>query len=337
MQLAEKLNGVWHGDAHHAIFCFSSLACATSTDLCYFDNMAFCSILASTSAGAVLLRSEHTQWCSTNMIVVSNPFEAMKKAAHLFENIRNRPSSIHPTAQVHASAQFGQFVSIGANTIIGCHAVLADHVVIGSNCVVEPNVIIGCESRIGHGVQLLTGSQLGKKVIVDSGAVIGANPFNNEKKQGIWHHGPVAGGVIIGNNVQIGANTVITRGTLSDTYLADGVCIDNLVQIAHDVIIGANTAIAACAVLASHVQVGSDCIIGGGSCVAAYARLADNIVVTGMSAVSKSLNKPGIYSSGTLVHEHQRWRRNAARFRRLDDYVTRLVGLEKYVAMENDK
>lgn len=330
-QLADYLDGVWHGNANHAIFSLSSLSRATSKDVAYFDNLLLRETLASTAAGVVLLKLEHQSLCPVNSIAVSNPLLAMNEAAKYLAVAKKNNSEIHSTAQIHQSAQLGQGVSIGANTVIEEQVQLDDGVCIGANTVVESYVRIGKDSQIGHGVMIHSGSQVGQNVVLNDGCIIGALPFNYLKDHGAWQQGPAVGGVIISRGVHIGANTVIDRGSFSDTYLAEGVCIDNLVQIAHDVMIGSNTAIAGCAAIGAHAQIGADCIIGGASCIAANVRLSDDVVITGMSTVSKSIAKAGIYSSGTLVHEHQRWRRNAARFRRLDDYITKLGVLEKKI------
>ncbi|KTC82464.1 UDP-3-O-(3-hydroxymyristoyl)glucosamine N-acyltransferase [Legionella cherrii] len=328
-ELANHLGGVWHGNANHAIFCYASLARATSQDVAYYDNSALLPILGTTLAGAVLLKSEHRHLCPGNCIVVAHPSQAMMHAAQLLSAPVPAVSGIDPTAMVHESAQLGHGVSIGAYSVIGANAQLADGVTIGANSVIESSVRIGKNSQIGHEVVIHSGCQLGAQIIINSGCVIGASPFNYLKQQGHWQQGFNAGAVVIENQVHIGSNTVIDRGSLSDTYLGEGVCIDNLVQVAHDVLVGKNTIIAGCAAIGAYAQIGADCIIGGASCIAAHVHLADDVVITGMSTVSKSLAKPGIYSSGTLVHEHHRWRRNAARFKRLDDYMVKLGALEK--------
>lgn len=330
-QLADYLDGVWHGNASHAIFSLASLSRASSVDVAYFDNLLFLETLNSTAAGVVLLKLEHQSLCPVNSIVVANPLAAMTEAMRYLLTSKETGSGIDPTARIHQSALLGKDIFIGAHTVIGERVQLADGVYIGSNTVIESDVHIGVGSQIDNGVMIHSGSRLGRNVIVNAGSIIGALPFNYLKHHGVWQQGPALGGVIIANGVHIGANTVIDRGSLSDTYLAEGVCIDNLVQIAHDVIIGTNTAVAGCAAIGAYAQIGSDCIIGGASCIAAGVQLSEDVVITGMSTVSKSIAKPGIYSSGTLVHEHERWRRNAARFRRLDDYMAKLGMLEKKI------
>lgn len=328
-QLSKHLDGVWHGNADYAIFSFSSLARATSKDVAYYDNSALSQSLDSTLAGAVLLKAEHKHLYSGNCITVPNPLEAMLQVTQLLSLPTPTYSGIDSTARIHQSARLGSGVSLGAYSVIGAETHLADGVTVGANSILESSVVVGKNSQIGSGVVVHSGGQLGMNVVINSGCVIGASPFNYLKQQGLWQQGCAVGGVIIADKVHIGANTVIDRGSLSDTYLGEGVCIDNLVHISHDVTLGKSTLISGCATVGAYVRIGSDCIIGGASCIAAYVHLADDIVITGMSTVSKSLTKPGIYSSGTLVHEHQRWRRNAARFKRLDDYILKLSALER--------
>lgn len=331
-QLAEHIGGVWYGNANHAIFSFASLTRATSQDLAYYDNILLQSALASTKAGAVLLKAEHHHLYHGNSIVVANPLHAMMSVIPHLSPAPKQAPHIDPTARVHQSAQLGSGVSIGAYSIIGAEVQLSDGVSIGAHAVIEAMVSIGHNSTIASNTVLHSGCQLGANVVINSGCIVGASPFNYLKEHGHWQQGPAVGAVILADGVHVGANTVIDRGSLSDTYLAEGVCIDNLVQIAHDVLIGKNTVIAGCAALGAYAQIGADCIIGGASCIAAHVHLTDDVVITGASTVSKSISKSGIYSSGTLVHEHQRWRRNAARFRRLDDYITKLAVLEKKIS-----
>ncbi|KGP62256.1 UDP-3-O-(3-hydroxymyristoyl) glucosamine N-acyltransferase [Legionella norrlandica] len=329
-ELAHCLGGVWHGNAKHTISGLSSLFRATPRDLVFFDNPSLFFALHLTKAGAVLLKSEYVESCPVNSIVVSNPLEAMIKAAEVLTNPQNTGiRGIHPSAQVHPSVRLGKNISVGANSVIHENAQLDDNVTIGSNTTIHPSVCIGKSSQIDSGVVIHSGSLIGQAVIIDSGCIIGAVPFNYNKEHGIWQHGLTIGGVVICQETRIGANTVIDRGSVGDTYVGERVCIDSLVLIAHDVYIGNNTAIAGCAVIGARTQIGSDCIIGGASCLAANIHLANDIVITGMSTVIKSITRSGIYSSGTIVHDHQRWRRNAARFKRLDDYIMKLKTIEK--------
>ena len=333
--LAEYLDGVWHGNANHAIFSFCSLVRATATDVACFENPLALPLLQTTHAGAVLLKPEFKDLFHGNRIVVNNPIAAIKQVSSLLQPVDRPYQGIHHSVQIDDSAYIGEAVTIGPYSIIGPQTVLGKGVTIGSNTIVESAVSIGEKSVIGSGVVLHSSTRIGCKVAINSGCIIGASPFNYLKEHGTWKQGIAVGSVVIGDRVHIGANTVIDQGTLEDTYIGEGVCIDNLVQIAHDVVIGKHSAIAGCAAIGAQVIIGSDCIIGGASSIAADVNLVDDVVITGMSTVTKSINKPGIYSSGTLIHEHHRWRRNAARFRRLDDYISRLNALERQITNEN--
>lgn len=328
-ELAHRLNGCLHGNAEQPISGVASLSCATSTDLAYFDNTMMLQLLEKTQAGAVLLATGHAKYCPVNSIVVTNPLLSMTIAAEMLPQEIERQEGIHPTARIASSAILGKRIAIGANTVIGDSVIIGDGVSIAANCVIEEGVSIGPHTVIHSGVSVHRGSKMGAYVLVESGVVLGAIPFNSLKAQGRWHSGIAVGGVVIADYVRLGANTVVTRGSLGDTYIDEGVHIDSLVQIAHDVVIGKNTAIAGCAAIGAYTRIGSHCIIGGASCIAAHTHLVDDIVITGMSTVTKSLSKAGIYSSGTVVSKHDQWRRNAARFRRLDDYIIRLTKLEK--------
>ncbi len=333
-ELAEYLNGVWHGNAEHAIFSFTSLARATPNDLAYFDNPLLSEVLNTTKAGVVLLKAEHQHLYAGNSIIVADPLQAMTKAIQFLSSTKDFIGGIAATASIHPSAQIGKEVSIGPYSVIGEGVRIDDAVIIGANTVIESSVSIGKNTQIANGVIVHAGCRLGANNVLNSGSILGAMPFNYLKSQGHWQQGPAVGGVCLADNVHVGANVVIDRGSLNDTYLAEGVCVDNLVQIAHDVLIGKNTIIVGCAMVGAYVQIGADCVIGGGSCIAAHVHLVDDVVITGMSTVNKSLAKSGIYSSGTLVHEHERWRRNAARFKRLDDYVLKLSAIEKKLVCE---
>ncbi|KTD48525.1 UDP-3-O-[3-hydroxymyristoyl] glucosamine N-acyltransferase [Legionella rubrilucens] len=328
-ELADLLSGNLHGDAALLIQGVSSLVRAQKNQIACFDNTAQFDLLSKTRAGAVLLAPQQVRDFPFSCISVPNPWESIHLVANLFKIAPIKRQGIHQSAIISPTAELPQHVFIDAHAMIGERVVIAPGVCVGAHCVIEKDVFIGAQTIIEPGAVIGAGTVIGAQTYVGSGVVIGANPFNNLKDKGYWHTSHALGGTVIGDRVLIGANTVIARGSLSDTCIGENVCIDNLVHIAHDVTIGAHTAIAGCAVIGAFVRIGGHCVIGGASCIAANVHLANEVVITGMSTVSKSLQRAGVYSSGTLVSEHQRWRRNAARFRRLDDYVARLAKLEK--------
>lgn len=328
-ELADLLGGTLHGDAGLLIQGVSSLVRAQKNHIACFDDIAQAELLSRTRAGAVLLTPQQVSDYPFSCIVVSNPWESVKFIANLFKIEPIQRQGIHQSAIISPTAELPQHIFIDAHAMVGERVVIAPGVSIGAHCLIESDVFIGAQTVIEPGAVIGAGTVIGAETCVGSGVIIGASPFNNLKDRGYWHASHALGGTVIGDRVMIGANTVIARGSLSDTFIGENVCIDNLVHIAHDVTIGAHTAIAGCAVIGAFVRIGAHCVIGGASCIAANVHLANEVVITGMSTVSKSLQKAGVYSSGTLVSEHQRWRRNAARFRRLDDYMTRLTKLEK--------
>jgi UDP-3-O-[3-hydroxymyristoyl] glucosamine N-acyltransferase len=177
--------------------------------------------------------------------------------------------------------------------------------------------------------------QIGREVTLHSGTVIGSDGFGFAHDQGQWHKIPQIGGVIIGNKVEIGANTTIDRGALEDTEIGNGVILDNQIQIAHNVKIGDHTAIAGCVGIAGSAKIGRHCGIGGGAGILGHLEITDGVQVTAMSLVTKSIKESGIYSSGTSVAPTQQWHKNYARFRHLDDMAKRIKQLEKIVLEQN--
>lgn len=328
-QLANHVDAVIHGDAEKKLSAVASLATANASHIAYFDNPARLKWLHNTNAGAVVLTSQYTEDCPTNALIVADPAVAISQIQTCFESFTCHRSRIHPNALISLTCELGQNVSIGANTFIGERVILEDNVKIGAGCVIESDVFIGANTTVNHVSVIHQNVNIGHNVQIDSGTVIGALPFNGVKSGGVWHQGPAFGAVIIEDHVHVGANTVIDRGGYTDTVICQGVTIDNLVQIAHDTMVGPNTAIAGCAAIGANCVIGAHCIIGGASTIAANVCLCDDVVITGMSTVSKSLRKPGIFSSGTMVSEHDKWRKNVVRFRQLDKWIDRVKTLEK--------
>lgn len=331
LDLAHYLKGSLRGNPQTSLHNVASLVRATGQDISYFNNGMPLSLLQQTKAAAVVLHHSYADFSPTNCLIVSNPLMGFQRIKKLFNSdfCCDDTSGIHASAVIAASASIAKKVRIAAGVSIGENVVIAENVTIGANSTIERDVIIGENSQIASQVSLHAQTRIGTGCIIESGVVIGAKPYDSVKEKGAWLNSSPLGTVVIGNNVVIGANTVIARGALGDTCIADGCRIDNLVHLAHDAIIGPHSALAGCAVIGAFAQIGAHCIIGGGSCIAPYVVLTDDITVTGMSTVNKSLSKSGVYSSGTMVSAHGQWRKNVARFKRLDNYVTRLIELEK--------
>jgi UDP-3-O-[3-hydroxymyristoyl] glucosamine N-acyltransferase len=220
---------------------------------------------------------------------------------------------------------------------IGPYVVIEDQVSIGRCVQIGSHCYIGSMSHIADDTQLfprvtvLQNVHIGARCRILSGAVIGSDGFGLVQERGAWVHVPHMGRVVIGDDVDIGANTTVDRGTLADTVIMNGVKIDNLVQIAHNVVVGKHSAIAGCAGLAGSSVVGEHCLLAGGVGLAGHLKLADKVHITGMSMVTKSIPKSGVYSSGTPLDENMNWRRNAARFKTLDSMSRRLGSIERHL------
>jgi UDP-3-O-[3-hydroxymyristoyl] glucosamine N-acyltransferase len=200
---------------------------------------------------------------------------------------------------------------------------------VGPGCFIGQDSCIGQDSRLYANATVYAGVNIGARVILHSGAVIGADGFGFAPEKGRFIKIAQLGGVMIGNDVEIGANTTIDRGALGDTVIEEGVKLDNQIQVAHNVRIGAHTVVAACAGISGSSKVGRHCMIGGGVGIAGHLTIADGVHLTGMTLVTHDIREAGVYSSGTAIEPNKSWRRNVARFRQLDQWVKRIRELER--------
>lgn len=310
----------------------ASLACATGEQVSYYDgDRRSADLAASTRAGLVLTNEAGRQHLPRAVcrLVVDQPKLAFARVLERLYALPARPAGVHPSAVVDESASIDPSARIEAQVSIGAGARIGPEVVIGPGCVVGPNVVIGESTRLLARVTVLDDSLIGARCVIQPGVVIGSDGFGLAQDNGVWRRVPQVGRVVIGNDVDVGANTTIDRGALDDTVIADGVKLDNLIQIAHNVRIGEHSAVAGCAGLAGSSEVGRHCTLGGGVGLAGHLSLADNVHITGMSMVTRSIHRPGVYSAGTPLDTNERWHRNAARFKQLDRLVRRVKQLEK--------
>ena len=221
------------------------------------------------------------------------------------------------------SAYFGGFVMIGLGCVVG------DRALIGPGCVLGPDCSVGNDSQLLARVTLVTRVRLGQRVRVHPGAVLGAEGFGLAMEAGRWIKVPQLGGVLVGDDCEIGANTTIDRGAIEDTVLEEDVRLDNQIQVGHNVHIGAHTAMAGCAAIAGSARIGRYCLIGGGVGIVGHIEICDKVLVTARSLVTHSITQPGEYSSGTPLQPSREWRRNAARFKQLDELARKIASLPK--------
>jgi UDP-3-O-[3-hydroxymyristoyl] glucosamine N-acyltransferase len=218
---------------------------------------------------------------------------------------------------------------VGALAVVEAGAVIGARAVVGAHCVVGAGARVGAGTRLAAHVTLGAGCSIGERGIVHSGAVIGADGFGFAPHEGTWVKIEQLGGVRIGDDVEIGANTCVDRGALDDTVIEDGVKIDNLVQIAHNVHIGPHSALAGCVGISGSVTIGAHCTFAGGSGASGHVTLADNVHVSAFGVVSHSLHKPGVYSGMFPIDDNAAWEKNAATLRQLHSLRNRLRALEK--------
>ncbi len=327
--IADRFGLSVHGDGSRLINGVGTLAGAGPAQLTFLSNSKYAAQLAATRAGVVVLREADRAQCPTAALIAADPYVAYAKIAALFETFPAAPAGVHPSAVVAAGARVSPSASIGPCCVVEAGAVVEDGAVLGPHCVIGEGCVVGAQSRLVARVTLVTRVTLGKRVLIHPGAVIGSDGFGLAFDRDHWIKLPQLGGVRIGDDCEIGANTTIDRGALDDTVLEEDVRLDNQIQIAHNVHVGAHTAMAGCAAVAGSAKIGRYCMIGGNAGVLGHLELADRVTITAKSLVTHSIREPGEYSSGTPLQDNRQWRKNAARFKHLDDYVRRLTALEK--------
>ena len=328
-ELAQRFGLALRGIGDATIRGVATLASAQSDQLAFLANPRYAASLAGTRAGVVVVRAEHAELCPAPALIAPDPYLAYAKIAALFEDIPAAQAGIHATAVVEAGARISAGASVGPFCSIAADAVIEDGAVLGPHCVIGAGCLVGAQSRLVARVTLVARVRLGQRVLIHPGAVLGAEGFGIADDHGRWVKVPQLGGVRVGDDCEIGANTTIDRGALEDTVLEEDVRLDNQIQIAHNVTIGAHTAMAGCSAVAGSAKIGRHCLIGGGAGVLGHLSIADRVTITAMSLVTRTINAPGEYSSGAPLEENRRWRRNAARMRHLDELAKRVAALEK--------
>lgn len=324
------------GDPSQKIAGLGAVKSATESEMTFITSDKFLNDLKNSQAGAVLLRASQSDKFDGNRIVVEDPYLSYAKITRLFIRESSLKSGIHPSAVIAASAKVSPSAAIGPN------AVIEEDVVIGDNCQIYANVRIGERSVVGSNcvfysnVSIYHDVKIGTDVIIHSSTVIGSDGFGfapdkKGKQESSWQKIYQLGGVIIGNRVEIGASSTIDRGALEDTIIADGVIIDNQVHIAHNCVIGKNTALAGCTGVAGSTWIGENCTIAGFIGVNGHINIADNSHYLGGSIVTKGNSEGGVFASGSPLMEAKKWRRSAIRMSQLDDLFDRVKALEKSI------
>jgi UDP-3-O-[3-hydroxymyristoyl] glucosamine N-acyltransferase len=328
-QLAAQFGCELAGDAAVVVNRVGSLAAAAPDAITFLANSAYRAQLKHTRAAAVILAPRDRDACPVACLVHPEPYLAYARIASALNPPPSAVPGVHTSAVVAASARVAPSAEIGAHAVVGSDTTVGDDAVVGAGAVLGANVSIGQGTRIGARVAVLDGVRIGARCIVHPGAVIGADGFGFAPDGGKWQKIPQVGGVVIGDDVEIGANTTIDRGAIDDTVIEDGVKLDNLVQIAHNVRIGAHTVMAAMSGIAGSTKVGRRCMIGGGTVMINALTICDDVTFTFHSIVTRSVSEPGTYSGHLPAEEAGLWRKNAARFRKLDALADRLIKAER--------
>jgi UDP-3-O-[3-hydroxymyristoyl] glucosamine N-acyltransferase len=327
-EIARHIEAELNGDPESEIHAINTLQKASAGEISFYSNRRYLTWLKTTAASAVILSQEDQKFCPTATLVVDNPYLAYAFTARLLypepEHTAGISSSasINPSTNIHSTAFIGSHVTIGANTVI------EENVFIGAGCVLGNDVIIGANSKLNANVVIYDGVKTGERVILHSGVVIGSDGFGIANNKGEWVKIPQKGSVIIGNDVEIGANTTVDRGALDNTIIDDGVKIDNQVQVGHNVHIEEHTAIAGCVAIAGSTRIGKRCIIGGACGISGHIEIADDVTLMGMTGVANSIKEPGVYASAIPAMDVKLWRKNAVSFKQLYTFSTRIRKIE---------
>ncbi len=285
--------------------------------------------LETTAAGAVILGPELRDATARPRIVCANPYAYFARVSAVLH-----PAPAH-AAGVHAAAVVTPGAKVDASASVAAGAWVGEGACVGARSVIESGARVGAGARIGEDCHLYPnavvyhGCVLGNRVALHGGAVIGADGFGLAPDEGRWVKIPQIGRVVIGDDVEIGANSTVDRGTLDDTVIEEGVKIDNQVQIGHNCRIGAHTAIAACVGVAGSTRVGRRCRIAGAAMIQGHIEICDDVTISAATAIMKSIREPGTYTSIYPFQEHRAWIRNAAHLRHMDSLVEKIKAIEK--------
>jgi UDP-3-O-[3-hydroxymyristoyl] glucosamine N-acyltransferase len=328
-ELAVRFGCTLQGDPDVRVTHVATLERADSQALTFLANPRYRRFLPQTKAGAVVLEAKFAAEAPVAALIAKNPYATYARIATLLHPAPAVIAGKHPSAIVDPSAVIDPSASIGALAVIGARTQIGARCSVGPGCVVLDDVKIGVDTRLVANVTLCSSVVVGERCLLHPGVVIGADGFGLAPAEGEWLKVPQIGGVRIANDVEVGANTTIDRGAIEDTVIEDGVKLDNQIQIGHNVRIGAHTAIAGCSGISGSTTIGARCMIAGQVGIAGHLTICDDVVVTGRSFVNSNIRKPGYYSGGITVDETTRFRKNAARFHRLDELarqVRRLAG-----------
>jgi len=327
-EISEIFNAEYIGDGDYTFNSVSSLTNASRNSVTFLGKKNFLGLLNTTESRVTVTSRKFSISCKHNVIISENPYLLFAKISQLLNKKKNLNYTIHDSV-ICQTKNLGGKLCIDPNVVIGENVILGENSFIGANSYIGDNVKIGLNAYINPNVTLYNDIKIGDNVIIHSGVVIGADGFGYASEEKSWVKIPQVGSVEIGDNVEIGANTSIDRGALDNTVIGNGVKIDNQVLIAHNVRIGNNTGIAGCVGIAGSAIIGENCTIGGGAGIQGHIEICDNTYITGMAKVACNIKEAGVYSSGTPLMLNKLWLKNAARFKKLNEFFLKSNNKDK--------
>jgi len=330
-EIAARFGGRLLGNAETTVNQIATLESAQAGQLTFLASTKYRPLLAHTRASAIIVGTADAETTSLPRIISDNPYLYFAKVSAFLNPLDSVVSGIHPSAVIEEGAQIDPGAYIGPNVAIGAGSRIGAGSAIMAGCSIGARVSIGSDTRLHPRVVVYNNCVLGNRLIVHSGVVIGADGFGLAMDEGRWLKIPQIGRVVIGDDVEIGANTTIDCGALDDTVIEEGVKLDNLIQIAHNVRIGAHTAIAGCVGIAGSAVIGRHCRIGGGSGILGHTQISDHIEISSYTMIGKSIREPGTYTGIFPFSSHKLWQKNAAQLRHLDELANKMKTLQDEV------
>ncbi len=327
--LATRIGATLDGDGEVRVHRVATLENAGPGTLAFMTGARYRTQLATTGASAVIVAPAHASGTALPKLLHANPYAAYASAATILHPRALVLPGVHPTAVVDGAAQVDPLASIGPHVVVGAGAKIAARVQIGAGCTLGDDVELSEDVVLHANVSLYARVVVGARTIIHAGAVIGADGFGMAEAGGRWLKIPQLGGVRIGADCEIGANTTIDRGAIDDTVIADDVKLDNQIQIGHNCMIGAHTAIAGCVGIAGSTHIGRNCKIGGAAMISGHLNIADDVIISGCTGVFHSIDKPGVYTGAFPALPHREWQHAMSGTRRLRSLEARLHAVER--------
>ena len=327
-ELSVRFDCAMRGDPETRVSRVATLENAATGDISFLANAKYKKFLSATQASIVILDEKLAGESPAPVLMSPNPYGVYAKVAQVLHPPPEVVAGIHPSAVVSEHASISASAAVGALTVVQPGARIGDRVFVGPGCIVGDNAKVGDDCRLTANVTLCREVVLGERCVLHPGVVVGADGFGMAQAEEGWIKVPQLGRVVIGDDVEIGAGTTIDRGSVEDTVIEDGVKLDNQIQVAHNVHIGAHTVIAAKVGISGSTKIGRRCLIAGKAGFVGHVEVCDDVIITARTTVNHDITQPGAYSGELPMDETRKWRRNAARFRQLDKLARRIKAVE---------